>query len=183
MFPRGEENKKKKRRAYLDDFRQTTTGAYEYKGIHYVWDGGEAEWKHQMRMNWVYAVFMAAAVIGAGCLPVPSMINCVYVILPFTVCFICAVSVIWGLCRLSSGGKSLRSYVYDATVEQIPLRSIGTMIGAAATMAGEVVYLVKNGFEGKTVSAVFFLLTLVCAFFLAKILRANIQKMVWKRSI
>ena len=178
-----EENNKKKRRAYLDDFRQTGTGDYEYKGIHYVWNGGEAEWKTQMRRNWICAVLMAAAVIGAGCLPVPSMINCVYVILPFTVCFICAVSVIWGLCRLSNGGKSLRSYIYDATVEQIPLRAIGTMIGAIAAMAGQTVYLVKNGFEGKAVSMVFFLVFMAGACFLAKLLQGNIKKMPWKRSI
>lgn len=178
-----EENNKKKRRAYLDDFRQTGTGDYEYKGIHYVWDGGEDEWNIQMRKNWIYTVLMAASVIGAGCLPVPSMINCVYVILPFTVCFICAVSVIWGLCRLSNGGKSLRAYVYDATVEQIPLRAIGTMIGVIAAMAGEMVYLAKNGFEGKAVSAIIFLVLLAGAFFFVKQLRESIRKMQWKRSI
>jgi len=114
-----EENKKKKRRAYLDDFKQTARGDYEYKGIHYTWDGTKESLKKEMVILWIYAGWMLACVITAGCLPVPSMINCVYVILPFTVCFICAVSVIWGLARMTYGGGMLRAYVYDATAKEV----------------------------------------------------------------
>ena len=177
-----EENNKKKRRAYLDDFKQTAQGDYEYKGNHYVWDGTKESLKKELIVLWIYAGVMIALIVAAGCLPVQSMINCVYVILPFTVCFICAVSVIWGLVRMTSGGATLRAYVYDATVEQIPLRAVGTMLGAAATIAGELVYLIRNGFEGKT-AAIFFLIALAAAFVLLYFLRIRMQKMCWKRSI
>lgn len=178
-----EEQNKKKRRAYLDDFKQNTKGDYEYHGTHYVWDGPKETLKKELLTLWLYAGGMAVCVILAGCLPVQSMINCVYVILPFTVCFICAVSVIWGLARMTSGGSRLRAYVYDATVEQVPLRAVGTMIGAAVTIAGEVVYLVKNGFESQMAASVFFILALAAAFLLLYFLRVRIQKMTWKRSI
>lgn len=178
-----EENKKKKRRAYLDDFKQTARGDYEYKGNHYVWDGTKESLKKEQMILWIYAGLMIALIVTAGCLPVQSMINCVYVILPFTVCFICAVSVIWGLARMTSGGGTLRAYVYDATVEQIPVRAIGTMIGAAATVAGELFYLMKNGFEGKIAASIFFLLALAAVFVLLYFLRIRMQKMSWKRSL
>ncbi len=178
-----EENKKKKRRAYLDDFRQTGQGGYEYKGIHYTWKGTKEELKKSMTKTWIYTVVMALCVIGAGCLPVPSMINCVYVILPFTVCFICGISVIWGLCRLTAGGTSLRAYVYDATVEQIPLRAIGTIIGAGGTVAGQLLYLIKYGFQGNLISVLLFLAALIGVILSLILLRNQMKEMNWVRGI
>lgn len=178
-----DENNKKKKRAYLDDFHKNAKGDYEYRGIHYVWDGKKEDLKKETISLWIFGILMTICVIGAGCLPVPSMINCVYVILPFTVCFICGVSVIWGLVRLTSANGSLRAYVYDATVEQIPVRAVGTMIGAAAAFGGEIIYLFKNGFEGNRVSSLVFLLGLAGVFGFSWILRKRIQQMSWKRSI
>jgi len=178
-----DDNKKKKRRAYLDDFRKTGGGDYEYKGAYYNWDGTKEELKKQMAVLWGYGVLMTVCVIGAGCLPVPSMINCVYVILPFTVCFICGVSVIWGLVRLTSAGTSLRAYVYDATVEQVPMRAVGTIVGAGGTIAGELIYLVKNGFGEAAVSSILFILLLAGAMALLTFLRVQILKMKWKRGV
>ncbi|MBE5955851.1 MAG: hypothetical protein E7253_05305 [Lachnospiraceae bacterium] len=178
-----EDNKKKKRRAYLDDFRKTGGGEYEYKGAQYIWEGSKEEFRKQIMVIWGYAALMAVCIIGAGCLPVPSMINCVYVILPFTVCFICAVSVIWGICRLTYHGSSLRAYVYDATVEQVPMRAVGTIVGAGGTIAGELIYLVKNGFGEAVFSSVLFILLLAGAMAVLTFLRVEMLKMKWIRGV
>ena len=88
---------------------------------------------------------------------------------------------VWGMWRLLEGGNPLREYVYKASVEQIPIRAIFTIIGAGAAIVGESVYLIGHGFQGKSVKSMEFLLLESVVFVLAVILRKRVMVMPWKR--
>lgn len=176
-----EEKKKKNKKAYLNDFKKNEKGDYEYHGIQFEWEGSKEEFSKEMIILWAAGLVMAVSLITAGCLPVPGMMDCVYVILPYTVSVICGCSVLWGLCRLTKWGRSLRSYVYDATVGQLPMRAIGTILGAAVSLIGECIYLIRNGAGGQTGGAVLFILVSVFVLISMVFLVKRIKKMEWNQ--
>ena len=47
-------------------------------------------------------------------------------------------SVVWALVRLTSGGETLRAYVYKATVQALPGRAVLVMCAAGAGILGTV---------------------------------------------
>ncbi|MBQ8856512.1 MAG: hypothetical protein IJ024_00055 [Lachnospiraceae bacterium] len=175
------EKKYKGRKAYLNDFHKNEKGDYEYQGILYEWKGEEGTLCREMILLVGIGVVMLAALILAGCVDAPGAINCFYVVLPYTVSFIAGISMVWGMWRLLEGGNPLREYVYKASVEQIPIRAIFTIIGAGAAIVGEIVYLIGHGFQGKSVKSMEFLLLESVVFVLAVILRKRVMVMPWKR--
>ncbi|MCI8482821.1 MAG: hypothetical protein HFH41_00605 [Lachnospiraceae bacterium] len=176
-----EEKKKKGKRAYLEAFQKNAEGKYEYKGEFYCWQGTEQERRKKMRRLWVLCLVMLGAIGAAGSVEAPGTLNCAYVILPYVVEFVAGISVFWGLCRLSAGGDPLRVYVYQASAEKIPERAVVTVIGAAAALAGELIFLLQNGLDGKWAGLGVFLLLEGMVIFLTLELRRCIRKMEWSR--
>ena len=175
------EKKRKGRKAYLNDFHKNARGEYEYQGAVYEWKGEKGGLCKELILRWILCISMLIVLIAAGCLDAPGATNRFYVVLPYTISFVFGISTVWGVWRLFSGGNPLRSYIYDASIAQIPLRCIGTMVCAGAAILGEVIYLFKNGFEGKTAGILGFLFLLVIALVLSGILRKRVQKMPWEK--
>ena len=126
-------------------------------------------------------ILMVLLLAAAAWIDAPGATGTFYVVIPVCAALVFGVSILWGLGRLTSGGKVLRAYVYEATVGQLPVRAVLTMVSAGAAVLGELLFLITNGFERKTGKALIFLVMESAVFLLCWIFRQEILKMVWKK--
>ena len=175
------EKKKKGRRAYLNDFQKDEKGQYVYQGVLYEWKGGEGTLHRELLVLWGLCIAMIGSLLAAACVDAPGAMNAAYVVLPLTVSLLFGISAGWGLWRLTSGGNPLRAYVYEQSAGRIPVRLAGTMLGAGAAIAGEMIFLFRNGFDGKQPYAFLFIVLEGLAFTLAMVFRQRISKMAWEK--
>lgn len=175
------EKKRKGRKAYLDDFQKDENGNYVYKGNLYQLQGDKRELRRKLIWLWILCAGMLAAIIAAGCVEAPGAVNCVYVLLPYTINFIAGISVCWGLYRLTAGGNPMRVYNYKASVEQIPARVICTGAGSGAALIGELIFVCRNGLDGKTAGFVLFLLLEAAVLAAAALTWRCLKKMKWNK--
>lgn len=113
-------DKKKKQaghRAYLNDFHRDLTGAYIYDGSHFHFAGDG--WKQAILRLWALGIVLVVLVLAGG-FSGETMAHCVFQILPYLMEVGAVGSVVWALVRLTSGGETLRAYVYKATVQSLP---------------------------------------------------------------
>ena len=61
--------KSHRRRAYLDDFRKTQNGDYQYEGSRYACELSEKEWKKQSTAMAAAGIAVILLTIAAGCVP------------------------------------------------------------------------------------------------------------------
>ena len=129
------------RRAYLSDFHQSVSGEYIYTGAVYTSAVPDGKTRSGVLAElWLWGGAMLVSAGAQGCIPAGGMLNCVYVLLPFAGELLSAISVIWALVRLSANREPLREYVYSATAEAMPRRTVVTAVFAAAALVGETVY-------------------------------------------
>lgn len=133
--------KGKRRRAYLDDFKKTQEGQYRYEGAMYQCTLEEKERKKTMRLLGLSACGVLALTLAAGCVPSAGMQNSVYVLLPYAVQMAAALSTVWAYGRMARGGNPLREYIYESTVQKLPLRGALTGCLAFVCAAGEFIHL------------------------------------------
>ena len=175
------EKKYKGRRAYLNDFKKNEQGNYEYQGDLYYWKGEKESLKKEMMILWLIGIGMLAALVLAGCVDAPGAMNSFSVVLPYTISFVFGISTVWGLWRLFEGGNPLRAYVYKASVEQIPIRCMGTVVCAMAVLVGEIIFLIRHFGEENPGKALLFLLLEGVGMVFAIVLRKRAIKMVWEK--
>ncbi len=70
---------------------------------------------------------MLVVLVLAGGFSGETMAHCVFQILPYLMEVGAVGSVVWALARLTSGGETLRAYVYKATVQALPGRAVLVM--------------------------------------------------------
>jgi hypothetical protein len=109
------------------------------------------------------------------------MANCPYVILPYVVGFVSAVSLCWGLGRLTAGGDPLRAYVYEASVKAIPQRAMLTAVFAGLAVLGEGVYLLLHGSSNETFYSFFFVVLEILTCLFALLSKQGVKKQKWKK--
>ncbi|MGN0292366.1 MAG: hypothetical protein ACI4D3_00010 [Lachnospiraceae bacterium] len=173
------ETKKKKRRAYLDSFQKNEAGKYDYTGNNYFFEGTDDELRCSLMKLWGLCVVLMGSLIAAGCISVPGMDNCFYVLLPYVAALMAGVSVFWALCRMTSGKNPLKEYVYEASVVKLPERAVMTVFLAVVTLIGEVIYICMHGMEGKTAGFCVFMLLESAAAGAVLVMRREIQHMNW----
>lgn len=122
--------KSHRRRAYLDDFRKTQNGDYQYEGSRYACELSEKEWKKQSTAMAAAGIAVILMTIAAGCVPSVGLQGSIFVLLPYAVQLAAACSLAWACARLLGKEYPLREYVYQQTVCKISLRS-GVCIAAA----------------------------------------------------
>lgn len=138
-------NKKNNRRAYLNDFQKDETGAYVYCGPVYDYEGTEKSLLSlKIRLS-VLGIMAFAMLLWAGFIRVPGMDHSIYILLPYAAALCGSVSVCWALGRLCTGGISLRSYLYEESIEKLPVRCIFTACCSIAALTGELTYTFING--------------------------------------
>lgn len=178
-----EEQKKKKKRTYLDDFKKNREGRYEYQGEHYICEGGEPALRSaRRRILGVYAAVIVCA-LAAGCIPAPGITGVFYVILPYAFGVVAAGSLGWTLCRFGMAGGVLRTYIYEVTVEKIPHRAILTGVLNTAAAVGGIFFILFHRGEGNMLwSALFCVLEAVAGGGAFVVLRMA-GKLRWSRKI
>ncbi len=143
----------------MEHFHRNAAGEYIYSGAHYVYATQEIPRRRALGELWVYTGLALGAFLAGGCIRVPGLGGCAYVLLPYVAGVIASGSLIWTMGQLSAGGDPLREYVYQVTVKRLPRRML--MMGAAAclSLVGEGVYLLSQGGAGRTGLGVVFMLS------------------------
>ncbi len=138
---------KKRRRAYLDDFKKNENGQYTYEGTLYRLAGDEKTRKKRICNMLLACGVLLCSVILNGFLPVPGLQNSAFVLLPYAVELIASVSCCVGMARMLAAGRRewrLREYIYESTVQKLPGRSVFAAFCAGAAAIGECLYLFLN---------------------------------------
>ncbi len=173
------QKKRRGRRSYLEDFKRTASGEYIYKGPCHSYQEDGLSRQKALAVLWLLTIAMAASVVAGGCMPAAGLMDCWYVILPWGFSLVAVVSVVWLMGRLTAGGDPLRDYVYRATVLQSRLRGNLVFFLAAATLAGETVYLLGNGFGIRMKETVFFLFCMSALFVCTILWRLIMRRLHW----
>ena len=174
------EKKRQGRRAHLNDFYRDVAGNYVYTGTCYVCRAADGERAALLRRLWLLTAVMAAAVVAGGCISAPGMSRCFYVLLPYMIALVAAISCLWTIGELTGGGDPLRQYVHDATVLKLPGRAMVSAVAALACISGEIVSCALNGADGEIGALIAFFLLLAVGAGAMVLLRRRICGAVWQ---
>ena len=179
-----EENKKtrKKRRAYLDDFYMDAAGKYVYRGKLYRYAGGTDRKAALVRL-WLLAGGALAALVINGLVPNPALSGCFYVVVPYVTGLIAGCSVVWALGRITCAGDPLRAYVYEETVQQLPVRCMIGVISSGIAAAGQLIYLLVNGLQQQTMLMLLFIVLEIVATVALYALKRFISVLEWRTGV
>lgn len=173
------DNRKRGRKAYLNDFKKMEEGKYEYTGALYSWQEDEDKKREKTLVLWALSILLSVSAIAACCVPAPGAVDCAYVLIPCAGVFLASISVCYGMYRFSTGGHPLRAYIYRASIRQIPGRAVCAGVCAGASVAGELVYVLRNSLEGKTVGFILLLFLEGAALLASLEIVRLIHKMNW----
>lgn len=172
--------KRRRTKAYLDDFKKTASGEYSYEGA--VYHMAEEERKKMLLRLWALLGGIGVLLLACGCVPAAGMDHSVWALLPYAADWAAFAFVCGGMYRMTAGGNPLREYVYEASVKKLPARLKAVEICTALTLAGDAVYLVRNGFEGKVLYTGLFFLMEALAFFLALKMEKLLPEGKWEKT-
>lgn len=173
--------KYKGRRAYLNDYQQNADGSYTYTGSLYVYQGQASLPLVKVRL-WIFGVLMLAALIACGCMTVPGLNSCAYLLIPYALTVTSAITVCWALANFTAGGCPLKEYIYLSTIPKIPARALLTAITSAMVFGGEIFFVLQNGSNGKTMETILFLILDAVSFLSSVFLRKTVKEMLWTKS-
>lgn len=170
--------KRRRTKAYLDDFKKTASGEYSYEGA--LYGMAEEARKKALARQWGLLCGIGALLLLCGCIPAAGMDRGFGALLPYAVSWIPFAFVCAGLYRMTAGKNPLRAYVFEASVQKLPARLKALELCAVLTIAGDGIYLVQNGFEGKLLYTVFFLLMEALIIVFSYVLGRLVSEMEWK---
>lgn len=175
-----EESRKQKksggRRAYLNDFQANVAGEYIYTGKKIGW---KAPREQTLVKMWVLGGLGILASVIAGCIPGTGMEGTAWIVLPYIIGLVAAVSEIWAICRLSTAGEQIREYVFQATAKQLPARSFLTALFSGVAILGEAVNVFVLDFNGKIGAGLLLMFLETVVFVTAILLHRLIMKLEW----
>ena len=116
----------------------------------------------------------------SGFLPLRRCRGCFYVLLPYLIALVAAISCLWIRLVLSGGGDPLRQYVHDATVLKLPGRAMVSAVAALACISGEIVSCALNGADGEIGALIAVFLLLAVGAGAMVLLRRRIRGAVWQ---
>lgn len=149
---------RKKKHSKLEYFQRNAAGEYVYTGAHMSYVSAEKSRKRLLTELWGLGAVGTLCLLACGFLPVKGFTGCFYVLLPYIVSLVAAISCLWTISELTGGGDPLRQYVHDATVLKLPGRSIVSAVAALACMLGEGIYCIRNGAGGEVGTLIAFFL-------------------------
>lgn len=165
------------RRAYLNDFQPDASGNYVYTGKCYAFLGGDGERKrYLLKASLLEAFALFATVFPESLSPVELSKNAFYLV-PWLLQLIFVLLAGWCLLRLAFHASELRAYVYEATVQKLPRRSLAAAILSALTFCFAIgTLLVTKSFQ--TVFALWArllspLLSAISSFFLSSVAKSG----------
>ena len=163
---------RKKRRAYLDDFRKDASGEYRYEGDVYALDESTGLTKKGFVLRIALSLAAAvAAAAGQGLVPAPGMDNSPIVLIPYALSLIALLVLLWAEAGAVFAEYPMRKYKYERHVRTLPVRAIVFASFEAAIIVCQTVHLAIYGAGGKTAAAIAFYL--FCVFGAAAALYAG----------
>ncbi len=168
--------RRRRRRAYLDDFQINEDGTYEYAGGRYVYEGTDLQ--ALKRTMSIQAGIMVFSVFLAGCLPAPGLTSPV-VLIPYALSLAFSVAAGWSLIRLCKGGNPMRTYIYKETVLRLPTRALIAAGSAALALVGELVFVLYRGYMRGLLRAPGFFLSLTVTLIASALLYKSAKAMRW----
>ena len=176
------EKKKKGHRAYLEYFKKDENGKYVFRGEYYSYCPEEGQTLRQVLVRmWTLCIVMLAAIVAAGCVPAPGMDRSFYVLLPYVAEMIGGIRVCLALGKLTTGGNLMKNYIYEGSVQELPPRTMFTMVCTVIALVGEIVFLCRNGMEGKISGLVLFLVLEIITGAALFLLRRLSLRMKWRK--
>lgn len=172
-----EKRKKKRGRAYLNDFRVNVAGEYVYTGKIYVW---KSDRKKALWTLWLYTGGALALAVLAGCIPDTGMEGAVWALLPYAISLIGAMTCVYAVIRLTAAGETLREYVYDAAVNSLPGRCCMTEIFSLAAIVGNLINLFLPSYAGELLSSGIFISLECGVLVLTRLLRRTSRELIWQ---
>ncbi len=129
----------KKRRIFgkknLEQFERDTSGSYVYTGEYRRFAGSEAERKRAIALLWIFGAASLLCTVLAGILPYITTRAQFHIFLPYALSLILLIAVLWKLGRITTGGDSLRRYVFEETVKRLPGLVYAAMVFRAIHLA------------------------------------------------
>ena len=169
-----------KRHSKLEYFQRNAAGEYIYTGKHMSYVSTEKSRKCLLLELWVLGIAGTVCLLLSGFLPLRSFRGCFYVLLPYMIALVAAISCLWTIGELTGGGDPLRQYVHDATVLKLPGRAMVSAVAALACISGEIVSCALNGADGEIGALIAFFLLLAVGAGAMVLLRRRIRGAVWQ---
>ena len=169
----------KKKSETVNAVKPGADGKYVFGGDHYLFRG---EYKSHKARVLILSFASAALWIFGGCIPAPGMMNCFWVIIPYFIALLISLgALLWASFRMIFYGERLRDYVYRATVQSIPKRSVAAVICAAASFAAGTVFIIIYGTGDRAVFAVLELVSTAAVAVLAYFLGKTVKAGTWEK--
>ena len=169
-----------KRHSKLEYFQRNAAGEYIYTGKHMSYVSTEKSRKRLLLEMWGLGTAGTICLLLSGFLPLRSFRGCFYVLLPYMIALVAAISCLWTIGELTGGGDPLRQYVHDATVLKLPGRAMVSAVAALARLSGEIVSCALNGADGEIGALIAFFLLLAVGAGAMVLLRRRIRGAVWQ---
>lgn len=169
-----------KRHSKLEYFQRNAAGEYIYTGKHMSYVSTEKSRKRLLLEMWGLGTAGTICLLLSGFLPLRSFRGCFYVLLPYMIALVAAISCLWTIGELTGGGDPLRQYVHDATVLKLPGRAMVSAVAALACISGEIVSCALNGADGEIGALIAFFLLLAVGAGAMVLLRRRIRGAVWQ---
>lgn len=170
------EKKRRGRRAYLNDFQVNVAGEYIYTGKVYRWGSDR---KGALLRMWTFGLGAMAAAVAAGCIPGTGMEGAAWALLPYVVSLIAACTCVYAVGRLSFAGTEVREYVFQASVDQLPIRCMVTAIAASVAILGEIVNLFLPSFAGNLAGGILLMVLEGAILGFSVLLRGVVVRLKW----
>ena len=172
--------KSPKRKEYLKDYQQGADGKYTYSGKTYGLSGTDEDRKKSYLILVVIVAALTASVIGSGLIDAAGMVNTFYVIIPF-IGEVCALFALWWyLAHLMMEGPKVRGYVFEKANGRIPPAALILIFFAVCGLVMSAVFQLFNGFEGKMMKCILYLVLKALNAGLAFLFRKYYNNLEWK---
>ncbi len=126
--------------------------------VTYTYEGDSRARKRFYGKLLALGLVMAACGLTAGLIPAPGALTSFLVLVPATISFFTTLALLWGLARMWKEGATLSEEAYRATLDQFQPRGTCTAVCAGVSIAGEALYVWRNGAEGQFVYLILFVI-------------------------
>lgn len=133
------------KRRHLENIYKNEKGEYEYKGPEFRFCGDSSAYKKYVASLWLFSLGCFVLQIVCGCIPVKSMMNTFYVIVPYVVGIVFTVICIYHIPSVTVKDGRIREYIYKKNTNIITVSSLSCAAFCFLTAVGETVFVFING--------------------------------------
>ncbi len=168
------------KKKHLENIRKNEKGEYEYKGAEFRFCGDSAAYKKYVVSLWLFSVGCLVLQIVCGCIPVESMMNTFYVIVPYVLGIVFTVICIYYIPAMTVKGGRIREYIYKKNTKNITVSSLSCAVFCFLTAVGETVFAFINGSYSGGIYDILSVVMFVAAAILAVSVRNIMMSSEWE---